>query len=225
VTAVTEPPSPPYGAPRTAVRGKPPISLPPVGAERPHDDTARVLATTVLVLSGLYTVLAVLAEVLFGRAALDQADGRGTDDVTSGLGAVLGVGSLVLLLPLWIVTSLWLRAERRRLGRPGSFRYGTTGTFLSWVVPFANLVWPFRVVREVHHRAVEPRWRESLGWWWTLWLLSLLLGRNADRLSVRQDVGDPAAAVLVSSAVYAVVLVLALWAWVGVVQQTSRVRT
>jgi hypothetical protein len=225
VTAVTEPTTPPYGAPRTALRGKPPISLPPVRAEGPQDDTARVLAITVVALSGLYTTLAVLSEVLSDRAALDQADGHGPDDATVGLDVALSLGSLILLLPLWIMTSLWLRAERRRMGRVGSFRHGTTGTFLSWVVPVANLVWPFRVVREVHHRAVEPRWRESLGWWWALWLLSLLLGRNADRLSLRQDVGDPAAAVLVSSAVYAVVLALALWAWVGVVQQTSRVRT
>ncbi|MFB9313811.1 DUF4328 domain-containing protein [Nocardioides plantarum] len=221
---MTEPPTPSYAAPRARPHGKPPISLPPVSAERPHHDTARMLAIGVVVLSAVYTGLTVLAEVPLGLATLDQANGRDPDGAST-LGAVLVVASLLLLLPLWVVTSLWLRAERERLGGAGSFAHGTAGTFASWVVPFANLVWPFRVVREVHERAVEPRYRVSLGWWWTLWLLAVVLDRLSLGFYDRQDSGDPTAGILATSALSSMALVVALVLWVGIVQRTSRVRT
>lgn len=221
MTAVTDPRTPPYDA----AAPRPPISLPPARTAAPADSgTARMLAIGVVVLSGLYTALAVLAEVPFDLAALAVADDRQPGDVTAFLGAGLVLGSLVLLLPLWIVTSLWLGAERDRLGGR-SFTHGTAGTFASWVVPLVNLVWPFRVVREVHERAVEPQRRVSLGWWWTLWLSALLLGRISDRAYTQQDYGDPVAAILASSALYVVALVLALSLWVRIVLSTSRVRT
>ncbi len=188
----------------------------------PYDETARVLAVSVLALSLLYTVVSVLAEVPTGLAALDYAAGRDPGTPTLIAGGVLAVGSVLLLLPLWIVTSLWLRAERRRLQGRRQFKNGTAGTFVSWVLPFANLVWPFFVVREVHEAAVEPSRRLSLGSWWALWLLALFAGRISARLFGDQALGEPAGAVLATSAVYCLLLVGAAVLWLRIVRTTSR---
>ena len=200
------------------------VHLPtPSGASAPQveDGGSRALAIAVLVLGGVWTAVSVLAEVPYARVALDYAAEEDPDDATLAIGALLGFGSIVLILPLWIVTCLWLRAERRRFAGRRRFKHGTPGTFFSWVVPIANFVWPFWIVREVHEAAVEPSRRESLGLWWALWVLALITGRVASSLFDAQDYGDPAGAIIATSAVFVVLLVAAYATWVKVVRSTS----
>ena len=224
MTAVTDP-SPSYAVRQPRPHGKPPISLRAPASGSPHRGTARVLAVAVIVLSGLLTALSVLAGVPLDLVTLDLVDLRVSEDTASTVGNALVAGSLLVLVSLWVLTALWLRAERRRLGGAATFAHGTAGTLASWVVPFANLVWPYRVVREVHERAVEPRHRVSLASWWTLWLLAVVLDRVSVGFYDQPGSGDPTVAILATSALSSVVLVLALVLWVGIVRRTSRVRT
>jgi heme/copper-type cytochrome/quinol oxidase subunit 2 len=183
--------------------------------------SSEALAIATLALGGVWTAVSVLAEVPYAQIALDYAARQESDRLTVAVGGALGLGSFVLMVPLWIVTCLWLRAERRRLAGRRHFEHGTVGTFFSWIVPIVNFVWPFRVVREVHEAAVEPQRRVSLGAWWTLWVLALIVGRLGSSLFNRQDLGDPAAPILAASAIFVALLVTAYVLWFRIVRSTS----
>lgn len=183
------------------------------------DGSSRALAIAVVVLGAVWTAVSVLAEVPYARVALDYAAAKEPNDLTVAVGALLGFASIALILPLWIVTCLWLRAERRRFPER-RFKHGTAGTFFSWIIPIANFVWPYYIVREVHETAVEPSRRPSLGAWWALWVLALIAGRVSSSLFDAQDYGDPAGAILTTSAIYVVLLAAAYVMWLRIVRTT-----
>jgi hypothetical protein len=121
-------------------------------------------------------------------------------------GLFLGVAALDLL-PLAATALAWsmwqhrAQANLRALGA-ADLRYSPGWAVGWWYIPFANIVMPFKVMRELW-QASEPRagaidWKATpstslLGWWWATWLgaryvlpgLSLQLGSGIDDLVVR----------------------------------------
>ena len=93
--------------------------------------------------------------------------------------------SLYFMIGRWIFRAAW---NLRHLGAK-RLEY-TPGWSVGWYfVPFANLVMPFRAMREIWLASHEPtRWRETsvgtLTIWWTLWLLVSILGNISWRLSL-----------------------------------------
>ena len=93
--------------------------------------------------------------------------------------------SLYFMIGRWIFRAAW---NLRHLGAK-RLEY-TPGWSVGWYfVPFANLVMPFRAMREIWLASHEPtRWRETsvgtLTLWWTLWLAANILGNISLRMSM-----------------------------------------
>lgn len=102
---------------------------------------------------------------------------------------VLGIGYAVLL-PLWIVTSLFLQRARRLAEAlaPGfAHQRGPAWTWLGWIVPVVGLWFPYQVVRDIVRNAWRDPWgdqrrRLDLGLWWGAWVVALFAGQIASRL-------------------------------------------
>jgi hypothetical protein len=199
----------------------------PLGREQliDEDDGLRGLATASTALAIVVTVATVLALPVTATAALQYAGGDRIDPLLAWLGAGTAIIATGALLPAWIVTALWLRAARRRLERRDQwhFGFGTTSGFLSWVVPLANFYWPYPIVRELHHTAVDGarRVRVGLGLWWTCWIGSFLAGRIEGRVFDDQGRGDPATATIVWGVVATALTVVACVQWVRIVRTTT----
>ncbi len=93
--------------------------------------------------------------------------------------------SLYFMIGRWIFRAAW---NLRHLGAK-RLEY-TPGWSVGWYfVPFANLVMPFRAMREIWLASHEPaRWREAsvgtLTLWWTLWLAGNILGNISFRMAM-----------------------------------------
>lgn len=192
------------------------------------------LAVTALVLGGLYTLIEVLLFVTsFGAAeTYGEAARRGTDamDVVTTYD-LLGIG-YVVLLPLWIVTSIFLHRARARAVAlaPGfSHQRGPAWTWLGWVVPVVGLWFPYQVVRDIVRNAWRDPWgdqkqRLNLGFWWTVWVVALVAGQITSRLipwSGAPD-ADMVAQIPLFQGVTAVAAVIGFVLWVRVVNSIVR---
>ncbi|RMD89656.1 MAG: DUF4328 domain-containing protein [Alphaproteobacteria bacterium] len=98
---------------------------------------------------------------------------------------VLAVAMLLVLAVTAIVFLRWLAASYRHLmGEGYPMGYTPAQAVIAWFVPFANWVWPFRVLRELleavaDSRAIDEN-REAmlllrLRWWWGLVLFSTIV--------------------------------------------------
>lgn len=147
---------------------------------------------TAVVLACVYAALEVLSFLTsFGAAkAYGDAARQGTDvlDVLTAYD-VLSIG-YVVLLPLWIVTSLFLRRVRACAAAvaPGvGHERGPVWTWLGSVVPVVCLWFPYQVVRDIVRHAWRDPWgdqrhRLNLGFWWAAWLV----GFGASQVASRQ---------------------------------------
>ena len=175
----------PYGYPGTPQPGWGP---------RPLDNTG--LGTATLVLGALLVLGDVLGAVTSFSAvdAYDAAAARGEDPALV-LTAYDAVGLFgILLLPVWILASLWLSRARSNaaLLEPAALRRSPVWAWLGWWVPVVSLWFPKQVVDDswrVTSRALpgggsaRSRYR-STGLWWGLWLVYVLLGNGAGRLEL-----------------------------------------
>ncbi len=187
------------------------------------------LAVAALVLASVYTVVEVLLLVTsFGAAEASAAAAREGADVTTVLTAydVLSIGYAVLL-PLWIVTSLFLQRARRTAEAlaPGfPHQRGPAWTWLGWVVPVVGLWFPYQVVRDVVRNAWRDPWgdqrrRLNLGLWWGLWVVALFAGQIASRLLPWSGTPDADLVALLPlfHGITAAVTVVGLVLWVRIV--------
>lgn len=94
----------------------------------------------------------------------------------------------------YVVTCLWLYQARGNveLVRAGAHHARRKGwVWAGWVVPVVNLWFPYQVVRDVATDPYQPSRSSSLlGWWWTLWLASIIFERIGTRVlnaQIRQD--------------------------------------
>jgi hypothetical protein len=174
---------PPYGYPGTAQPG---------WGARPQDNTG--LGAAALVLGALLVLGDVLAAVTSFAAvdAYDAAAARGEDPTlvftAYDASALLGI----LLLPAWILGSLWLSRARSNaaLLQPMALRRSSVWSWLGWWVPVVSLWFPKQIVDDswrITSRALpgggsaRSRYR-STGLWWGLWLVYVLLGNGAGQL-------------------------------------------
>lgn len=113
--------------------------------------------------------------------------------------ALRGLTLLLELLVLLITAVLffvWLHRVNKNLRPLGALYVEfTPGWAVGWFfIPFANLVMPYRVVKEVWTKsapdtpgvssALQPTGSAALvGWWWGVWLISNVLLRVAAALS------------------------------------------
>ena len=148
---------------------------------------------TKLAVIALWVFMAV--KLLFGLAAL-QADvlSRQPDDgETLRLIDALGGIYALLLLATVIIVGRWIYKASANAHQFAPDMTITPGWAVGWYfVPFANLVMPFRAMREVWLASHHPHnWQDHfssplLGWWWGLWIADNVLSNISFRVETPQ---------------------------------------
>lgn len=103
----------------------------------------------------------------------------------------VGIAQIIAYIITLIVVGRWIyqaNVGARRLGALGM--EFTPGWSVGWYfVPFANLWKPYQAMREIWRASATPsHWRATavpsrLGWWWTCWISSNVLGQASFRMS------------------------------------------
>lgn len=146
-------------------------------------------------------VLAILSGVLEYRLLNDFKNGVYTSEaaaVAAGEASDLrqrfiGIAQLLTFLVGGVLVLRWIHranTNARELGAAGM--EFTAAWSVGWYfIPFANLWKPFQAMREIWQASSNPgNWKNQpvpglLGWWWTAWLISGLLGNYMFRLSLK----------------------------------------
>jgi hypothetical protein len=95
----------------------------------------------------------------------------------------------------------------------------------AWVVPFVNLGFPYQVVRDISTNDAGQVTAPRINKWWTFWLLSYFveyLGLRVIYAQWRGGVDDAFAALGLVETTNAVLCVVALVLWIGIIRQIGR---
>ena len=197
--------------------------------------------TTILVwmlrLGALLAVLAVWSnwlqlELLSRHYTLEEAQANDLRERSIALSVV------VVSLATFIVFGRWIVVAHRNLPALGAEDLDVRpGWAVGWFfVPFANLWKPYQAMRTLWKASHDgPRWEYGdghflLGLWWTLWIVSSVLGsvffRTTMRATTIPQIIDSTRAVLVNSAIdipqYIVAWFLVKMIWEAQVSQRQR---
>ena len=203
-------------------------SAPPAPAYAQPADLGTGLAIAAAALSGLLGIVWVGYALTTIPLAGEIADGISADDAslaTLGPYSLAGLLSYVLILPVWVLTAVWLIKAREAAARVAPYspqRHGNAWVVLGWVVPIANLFVPVRVVGDVTRAVVDRRtlaYSSLLEWWWGSFLVTLVLYRVHTTAFNRLAPGEPAGPIVVISLLLAAVTLLSLVLWLLVVRR------
>ena len=125
------------------------------------------------VISSLYTWLEYSR--LPGYA--DVSEMRGSDGLDLAV-AFVAIPAFITVVIAWLVWCYRANVNLRLLsGVPMKFTPGWAVGW--WFIPFANLVMPYRVVKEIWRVSHGPRSTSHalVGWWWALYLVSTFVDR------------------------------------------------
>jgi uncharacterized membrane protein len=118
------------------------------------------------------------------------------------LKGILGLLQFVVYITTAVLFLMWIYRASKNLRHLGAYQIEfTPGWAVGWFfVPFANLVTPYRVVKEIWVKSDpkipdaggEPDWQKSgstalLGWWWAVWILTCLANQAVLRLSTTAE--------------------------------------
>jgi uncharacterized protein DUF4328 len=191
-----------------------------------------------MVLSSILSAVSAPAAVHAFEAA--AAEGRDPAQVLTAYGAA-GLLHLLVLLPTWIVGSLWLSRARQNavLIAPDQVRLSAVWAWLGWWVPIVCFWFPKQIVDDSWRitsssAAIGPRGRyRNTNLWWGLWLASNLAAnvyassQNRGIIDVIMGNDLPVNQGVVPALEIAVAIldVLAFAAWVPVVRGLSQAQT
>jgi hypothetical protein len=149
-----------------------------------------------IVLQALYAlsslaVIGYIGALQSGRVTVTDPEALAPSEIIQALIAIpatLVSLLLIVLIARWIFRAAW---NVRHLGaRRLEF---SPGWSVGWYfVPFANLVLPFRAMKEIWHASHDPhRWQPGsvglLSLWWALWISSNILGNINFRLALNAE--------------------------------------
>ena len=209
-------------------QGDGPVSPAPATGTVGEVGPVRTLATVAIVAASSYLALVLLQAVLVWDAQarwLDAAeDGRSAMGVTTTYG-LMGLAFVPVGIFAYVATCLFLWRARTNVDRlsPGSRHARRRGwVWAGWIVPVVSFWFPYQVVRDVVRRRRDAP-TLTLGWWWGLWLASLLALR-VEATFVPYDRINPNAAGTVGQAnVVTTLLTLAAFVlWVRLVRDITR---
>lgn len=194
---------------------------------QPRKPPPRWLAVVVLVLSGLYTVIACVHAVLafhVGSALRNAVHGLHYDHRLIAVSDQLDRFDLPTLVACFVVGCLWLHRSYTFAGivnpqfRP---RHTVAWVWTGWFVPIVAWWFPYQVLTDI--RAATERVEPTRRWlrWWLIFLVARALDDVASFLMTRLGSGrldaaqyealiDPYVAVTVTAAVL-LVAACALW--------------
>jgi hypothetical protein len=154
---------------------------------------AQVVISVVAIVSGAFEIQ-LLRDFQAGTfdSETDLTDAANANDlrqaIVGGVQALIFITSGVLIL-MWIYRANF---NARRLGASGM--EFSPGWAVGWhFVPFANLWKPYQAMKEIWQASANPeRWeQEDRTWllplWWTIWIISNILGNIVFRLAFQDD--------------------------------------
>ncbi|MGN9774222.1 DUF4328 domain-containing protein [Micromonospora sp. H33] len=174
----------------------------PVGAPVLHPDVrvrpVRGIGRAAAVAVGATTLAHLLAVLIVPvQAAIAAEAGRRLDDdliLTAGLLDLVGVPYLPIFVTAGVLVIIWTWRARKNLDAfPGAGANLSAGWAIAgWLVPFVNLVVPYRVVANI---ARDSLWRLStpglVKIWWGAWVVFQLGEWCASRPSMRDYMALP----------------------------------
>ena len=182
--------------PTTETAGPPPWTEP----YRPPHTLIRWLIGLFLVgvfLTAILGLMSIAEAVFYPDLATD--DKIDDDALAFALSlACAGFLSVGVYIATTVVYCIWVHPANRNARSLGADQMQfTPGWCVGWFfIPIMNLFKPFQAVREIY-KASDPRsdgagWRDApagalLGWWWTLWVLTNLVGQIEMRMMFSQD--------------------------------------
>ena len=109
--------------------------------------------------------------------------------------AIIGIASLAVTLSLYIVIGRWIFCAAWNVRHLGAKRLEhTPGWAVGWYfVPFANLLMPYRAMKEIWLASHAPQdWRPDepaglLSTWWGLWLAASVVGHVSFRIALNAE--------------------------------------
>ena len=205
-------------------------------AARPRQNqglgTALLVLGALVVLSDIFRAATAPAAVHAYEAA--AAEGRDPAQVITAYGAA---GLLYfLMLPTWIVGSLWLSRARENavLIAPDQVRRSAVWAWLGWWAPIVFLWFPKQIVDDSWQitssaAAVGQRVRDrDTTLWWVLWIAYVVAGNLAGNSSLQEGImgSDVHQGVVPALEIAVAILgILAFAAWVPVVRGLSQAQT
>jgi hypothetical protein len=221
---------PSYPGPTEPVGGYPSPPVPYVHGARP--EPARGLMITAIVVAVVFTAHQVIEAGLAWHAQGEYMDAA--DNGVMGYDVwtpydLFAIPLFPLLIAMYVITCLWLYKVRTNYEAlyPGSHQARSKGwVWGGWVCPIVSLWFPFQVVRGV---ARDPRdqWETNakLGWWWAMWLISLLTSQIGSSLVPLDELDKSAVSALGTvETINAAFVVAAFVLWVLTIRQISRLQ-
>lgn len=135
-------------------------------------------------------VISLIDGLLDGSIILED-DGLAPPELVQ---SAVGLVSALVSISLFFVIGRWIYRAAWNLRHLGAKRLEfSPGWALGWYfVPFANLVMPYRAMKEIWLASLSPRdWQPGpaglLPLWWGLWLIGGVLGHISMRLTLRAE--------------------------------------
>lgn len=151
---------------------------------------AQIAISTVAIVSGAleYQLLREFQQGTFPDGATGQAAAQANDQRQG----VIGVVQVIIFLVSGVLILMWIyRANANARARGAQEMRFTPGWSVGWYfIPFANLVMPYRALKEIWQASAAPQaWRAqeapaTFALWWTLWIVSGIANQAALRLSM-----------------------------------------
>jgi len=166
----------------------------------PPEGRGRAAAWSVGVVTALHGLY------VLGLSGIWAASGFGQLNLQQPSLALVLFGLLtILMFPSFIVSGIlvirWQRLVVRNTMYFGCAKPSPSVTLasFSWIIPFANLVLPYRSLRDASQYGEDgrPDLRWELVGWWTLWLLGGFLNTSSQSLARAAESGGLAAAAVV----------------------------
>ena len=146
-------------------------------ADQPTDATSDAPGPGFLPLRGLADILTVLLAVvvafIWARLAIRLLS-PGSMHYFTDFQLDKAADTTIFGLSMFVVWFYRARANAERHGYPQRLSRGWA--FWGWIVPFANLWFPFQIMSDIWRAGLPAEQRRETAWlpalWWTCWLLS-----------------------------------------------------
>lgn len=195
----------------------------------------RALMTILLLGAGAACdALSLALNVALGGMLPEAGDGSAPYEFGGSATELFYVGVALLQLVVFIATVvaflLWMHRAYRNLPALGATGLDTTPGWAVcyFFIPFANLIKPFQVVREIWHESIPGGEAQGdfggvstragtpalVGWWWAFWIVANIVGRVSDRATEMTGTIDgmllASRLVIASNALFIVAALLAI---------------
>ncbi|MFM9062726.1 MAG: DUF4328 domain-containing protein, partial [Pirellula sp.] len=105
--------------------------------------------------------------------------------------AIVGLVQLVIAIVTAVTFLRWIYRSNKNLRLlSGQEMQFTPGWSVGWYfIPFANLFKPYQVMKEIWNvsHLTQSGSYAIVGWWWALWIISIVLGRITLKAVMRAD--------------------------------------